>query len=168
MLCCLAWALDAGDGGRVIVGPREHWLRMLFVWHGSVLRSTRRRLRRLQEPFGYRAVSDVAPSGRVLGTKWTIHEPEAATDRKIYQWRKEGISCAGIAARLQGAGILPPGGTRMKAVPYRRQATVHRLLGNPIYRGVFTWNGAGLQGPRQPSSPRKSTKPPSPAKSSGL
>lgn len=96
-----------------------------------------------QTPFGYRAAPEVTSSGKVLGTKWTIHEPEAQVVRQMYQWKYEGLSNAAIAARLQKAGVQPPGKLRKRAQAYWRPATVHRLTSNAAYRGVFVWNGSG-------------------------
>lgn len=95
-----------------------------------------------QAPFGYRAAPELSPSGKVLGTKWTIHEPEAEVVRRMYRWKFEGLSCAAIAGLLQKAGIQPPGKLRKRAQAYWRPATVHRLTNNTIYRGVFVWNGS--------------------------
>jgi len=95
-----------------------------------------------QAPFGYRPVRDVAESGRALGTRWVIHEPEAEVVRQMYRWRHGGQSAAAIAARLQQSQVLPPGSSRKGGKPYWRAASVYRVLANTIYRGVFVWNGS--------------------------
>lgn len=95
-----------------------------------------------QAPFGYRASPELSPAGKVLGTKWSIHEPEAHFVRQIFQWKHEGMSYAGIAARLQKGGVLPPGKGRKREQAYWMPGTVHRLTRNAVYRGVFVWNGS--------------------------
>lgn len=97
-----------------------------------------------QTPYGYRPVHDIAESGRVRGTRWTVHEPEAAVVRQMYQWRHGGLSAAGIAARLQQANVLPPGASRKGGKPYWRAASVYRVLANTVYRGAFVWNGSSF------------------------
>lgn len=97
-----------------------------------------------QAPFGYRAAPELCPSGKVMGTKWTIHEPEAEVVRRMYQWKHEGLSFAAIAGLLQKAGVQPPGKLRKRAQAYWRPATVHRLTSNSIYRGVFVWNASSF------------------------
>lgn len=97
-----------------------------------------------QAPYGYRAFPDVTETGKVLGTKWTIHEPDAEIVRRIYAMRHQGLSCPEIAFILQGEGVLPPGNSRKDSQVRWRAATVHRLMTNPIYRGVFVWNGSGF------------------------
>lgn len=97
-----------------------------------------------QTPYGYRAAPDVAQSGKVLGTKWSIDEVEAQVIRQMYKWRHEGVSFGGIAALLQKAGVQPPGKLRKRPQAYWRQATVQRMMGNRVYRGVFVWNGSSF------------------------
>lgn len=95
-----------------------------------------------QPPFGYRGHKERDARGKEVGTLWTVHEDEAQLIRSMYDWRYAGMSCAAIAARLQQAGVLPPGHTRCKAVAYWRGATVARMLSNTVYRGEFVWNGS--------------------------
>jgi DNA invertase Pin-like site-specific DNA recombinase len=97
-----------------------------------------------QPPFGYRGVREKAPGGRELGTKWEIEEKEAELIRTMYQWRKSGKSVAQIALELNNLDVLPPCYSRCSGVPYWRPATVHRVLANTIYKGVFVWNGSGF------------------------
>jgi DNA invertase Pin-like site-specific DNA recombinase len=96
-----------------------------------------------QAPYGYRAAPEVTDTGRVLGAKWTVHEPEAKVIRQIYAWRYEGQSCPTIAATLQREGTPPPGHLRNKGQVRWRSSTVHRLISNTVYKGVFVWNGSG-------------------------
>lgn len=113
-----------------------------------------------QAPFGYRAAPELGPSGKVLGTKWTIEESEAEVVRRMYQWRNEGMSCAAIAALLQKGGILPPGKLRKRPQAYWRPATVHRMTSNAVYRGVFVWNGSAFSKAKARKRRRKLTEQP--------
>lgn len=97
-----------------------------------------------QAPFGYRAMKDVTESGKVEGTRWTIHEGEAEVIRLMYRLRIGGYSTMMIAKHLNDAGIPPPGQHRCDGAAYWRGATVLRLLANTIYRGVFVWNGSSF------------------------
>lgn len=95
-------------------------------------------------PYGYRASPEVTEAGKVLGKKWVISELEAGVVRRIYALRHRGQSCPGIAAILQREGVVPPGASRKGGSVRWRAATVHRLMGNSIYRGLFIWNGSGF------------------------
>jgi DNA invertase Pin-like site-specific DNA recombinase len=97
-----------------------------------------------QPPFGYRGVRVKAEDGRELGTHWVIEEKEAGLIRKMYAWRKSGMSVAKIASELNSLGVLSPCYRRCKKGIYWRPATVHRILANPIYKGVFIWNGSNF------------------------
>lgn len=136
-------------------GWRTMWLAKLMTARMEVEATGRRTTRGMlgqlergyqiaQAPFGYRAVLDVAESGRVLGTRWVIHEEEASIVRSIYQWRHEGLSARLIAVALQRTRVPPPGASRRDGKPYWRPSSVSRLWTNGIYRGVFTWNGSGF------------------------
>lgn len=95
-----------------------------------------------QAPYGYRAAPEVSPTGRVLGTRWSIYEPEAEVVRQMYMWRYNGLSLGEIAQGLNRAGVPPPGAGRKNAAGHWRQGTVFQMLRNSIYRGTFTWNGS--------------------------
>lgn len=97
-----------------------------------------------QPPYGYRAVKDVTEGGRVLGTRWTVYEPEANVVRQMFQWRKDGLSAVSIGARLETMGTSTPGARRVKGDTYWRAGTVYQLLRNRVYRGVFVWNGSSF------------------------
>jgi DNA invertase Pin-like site-specific DNA recombinase len=97
-----------------------------------------------QPPFGYTGVQVKDNSGKPLGTSWVINEKEAELLRTMFTWRQSGKSAAKIAHDLNVAEILPPGYRRCKGVPYWRPASVHRVLGNTIYRGIFVWNGSSF------------------------
>lgn len=95
-----------------------------------------------QPPFGYRGVRVKEPGGREIGTTWEIDEKEADLLRFMYEARKSGKSVAKIARELNELEVLPPCYRRCKGLPYWRPATVHRVLSNTIYKGVFVWNGS--------------------------
>lgn len=97
-----------------------------------------------QPPYGYRSSVEVADNGKVLGTKWSIHEPEAEVVRRIYELRYAGMSCPSIAETFQQEGLVPPGNSRTRSQVRWRAASVHRLMTNTIYRGLFVWNGSGF------------------------
>lgn len=97
-----------------------------------------------QAPYGYRASPAVTEAGKVLGTTWSIYEPEAQVVRQIFKARLEGRSCPAIAATLQQEGVLPPGSSRKGGQVWWRASTIHRLMSNTIYRGEFLWNGSGF------------------------
>lgn len=95
-----------------------------------------------QPPFGYKGVRIKDPAGRELGTLWEVVEREAELLRTMYASRRSGKSVAKIALELNTLEVLPPCPLRCKGVPYWRPATVHRILANTIYRGIFVWNGS--------------------------
>jgi DNA invertase Pin-like site-specific DNA recombinase len=97
-----------------------------------------------QPPFGYKGARIRDQSGRELGTVWEIDEKESALLRTMYGWRQSGKSVARIALELNKLEVLPPCYRRCSGVPYWRPATVHRMLGNPVYKGIFVWNGSGF------------------------
>lgn len=96
-----------------------------------------------QAPFGYVAEQVKGPDGRKQGTLWRPDEKNAAIVMKMYEWRYEGMSLLRVATRLNSENVPCPGQRRCKkGAPYWRPATVARLLGNPIYKGIFVWNGS--------------------------
>lgn len=97
-----------------------------------------------QPPFGYTGARIKSADGRELGTLWELEPVKAGLVRDMYRWRFEGQSVSGIAKRLNLASVLPPSHGRCKGVPYWRPATVHRLLANTVYKGVFIWNGSAF------------------------
>ena len=97
-----------------------------------------------QPPFGYRGVREKESGGRVLGTRWEIDGKEAEVICTMYQWRKSGKSVALIAKELNNLKILSPCYQRCKKDVYWRPATVHRILANTIYKGIFVWNGSSF------------------------
>jgi site-specific DNA recombinase len=95
-----------------------------------------------QAPIGYSAERIVA--GRDSGTRWHIEPRGAEIVRKMYKWRCEGMSLLRIATRLNEERVACPGAKRCKGDTYWRPATVARILGNTIYKGLFVWNGSSF------------------------
>lgn len=93
-----------------------------------------------QAPIGYRP--ERVGSGKDGGTLWHIEPGSADVVRQMYQWRYAGVSLLSIATRLNEQGVPCPGAKRCKGETYWRPATVARVLGNSIYRGIFVWNGS--------------------------
>lgn len=97
-----------------------------------------------QPPFGYVGVRVKADNGRELGTRWEVNDRQAELIRAMYKARFAGQSVGAIARNLNQQNVLPPHPGRCKGAPYWRPATVHRLLANTIYKGLFVWNGSGF------------------------
>ena len=97
-----------------------------------------------QPPYGYRPIKDFTDGGRVLGTRWMLHEGESGVVREMYALRKSGSSGGQIAALLNKRGLPPPGNHRRDGAAHWRGTTVLRLLANPIYRAEFVWNGSSF------------------------
>ncbi len=80
-------------------------------------------------PYGY----------RYTGNKRTkALEPDATEAewvRRIFAWTADGVSSRAIAARLEEAGVAPPGNTRHKAAAHWYHGTVQGIIRNPVYRG---------------------------------
>jgi DNA invertase Pin-like site-specific DNA recombinase len=93
-------------------------------------------------PYGYRLVRDRhARRGSPEGARWVVDEEQAAVVRRVYRARHAGMSLAQIAAMLMRDGVAPPLG-RDGRPSYWRPGRIASMLGNPIYRGVFVWNGS--------------------------
>ena len=101
-------------------------------------------------PYGYR-MSPVYDDSRRdaygnplrVGAKFTIHEPEAAVVRRIFEMYADGMSPKAIARRLTAERIPPPRGRVEDGWP---PATIHGvrakgtgILNNEVYRGVMLW-----------------------------
>jgi DNA invertase Pin-like site-specific DNA recombinase len=97
-----------------------------------------------QPPYGYRSRKDETDAGGTRGTFWEVKPDEAEVIQLMYRLRIDGLSGTMIAEHLNKRGVLPPGQHRKDAAGYWRSATVLRVLANPIYRGVFVWNGSPL------------------------
>jgi site-specific DNA recombinase len=95
--------------------------------------------------YGYELQRDYGQNGVPLGTNWVICAGEAEVVRGMFKQRVEGRSVARIARELNQRGVAPPRGGIGKnhgTAGYWRAGSVHRLLGNSIYRGIFVWNGS--------------------------
>jgi DNA invertase Pin-like site-specific DNA recombinase len=146
----------SGDG---VDSLREGWkqhliLRLMVAVHevdSTSKRTTRGMLGALhrgfmiaQPPFGYRAVREHSKArGAAQGTKWVIHEEEAAVVRRVYAARRAGMSLAQIASMLMRDGVPVPIG-RDGTPSYWRPGRIAFLLRNPVYRGTFVWNGSSF------------------------
>lgn len=95
-----------------------------------------------QAAFGYKLHRVYPDDARKVGTQWVIDPDNAEIVRKMYAWRFSGLSVAAIAKRLNDEGIPSPRCNRQKQQSYWRPASVFRVLGNTIYRGIFKWNGS--------------------------
>lgn len=146
-----------GDG---IDTRKEGWQvlwAMRLAMSGEELRSVGKRTARSMEgllerglmiaapPYGYGLSNQrVDANGqRLKGAQWVIDEAEAAVVRDIFTWRKSGLSSALIARRLNDGGVPCPRTNGAKRPGYWRPGTIHRMLGNAIYRGVFLYQGSG-------------------------
>lgn len=97
-----------------------------------------------QAPYGYRASPQVTETGKVLGTKWSIYEPEAQMVRRIYAMRHQGLSCPEIAATFQREGVVPPGHSR-KLAQVRWSVDFHAKL-TPLFHPKLTPRVRQFQG----------------------
>lgn len=99
-------------------------------------------------PFGFLPDPTRRPNekrgSKGTGARWVIHEPHAELVREMYRRRKAGMPHYKIAAWLNQEGIPTPRNGRDGAPSKWRQATVHRLLSNTIYRGTFSYNGSSF------------------------
>lgn len=91
-------------------------------------------------PYGYKSVREGAENSG--GTRWEICEMQAAWVRKIFEMRSNGHALAAIARMLNQENISCPRKARNGGAAYWRPATVNQMLKNPIYRGLFIWNGS--------------------------
>jgi site-specific DNA recombinase len=93
-------------------------------------------------PFGYRVDWTRGPSRDPPGARWAIDEATADVVRELYRMRKAGHSVAALAKHLNTKGIPSPRCGRDKKPAFWRPGSVHRLLANPIYKGVFLYQGS--------------------------
>lgn len=93
--------------------------------------------------FGYDMHQVIDENGKPVGTHWTINQEQAEIVRKMYAMRRHGVAFAEIARILNRSGVKPPRKSRKTGGDgYWRQSSVHRMLSNTIYRGLFVWNGS--------------------------
>lgn len=97
--------------------------------------------------YGYRNVpiEDPTRSGKygrfaVSGVQLEIIEEEAAAIRRIFEMYAEGNSQATIAKTLNAEGVLAPLPARNRQVRGWCTSSLHEMLRNERYRGVFVWN----------------------------
>ncbi len=91
-------------------------------------------------PFGYRGVREGDEQSG--GTRWEVVEADAAWVLRIYAMRLEGCALGAIARELNVAGVRCPRKPRTGQHAYWRPATVRQLIANPVYKGLFVWNGS--------------------------
>ena len=77
------------------------------------------------------------------GARWVIHEGNAMLLREMYRMRRAGLAHVRIARWLNEKGVPSPRCARDGGPSSWRQASVQRVLANPIYRGVLLYNGSG-------------------------
>lgn len=75
------------------------------------------------------------------GTIWEVNEAQATIVRRIYEQRASGKAFGDIARELNDKKILPPRADKNGKSVWL-PTTVHRLITNPIYRGVFVLHGS--------------------------
>jgi site-specific DNA recombinase len=90
--------------------------------------------------FGYRT----EPRGRdgEQGVAWAIFEPEAVIVRRIFRLYRDGLSMKVIARLLNREGVPFPAQLTQRG-PARRGwagSTIHTILANQKYIGVWVWN----------------------------
>jgi site-specific DNA recombinase len=93
-------------------------------------------------PFGYRLEKNETGNVTEVGTKWVINEEAAKWVRDVFSMRYEGRSLNAIAEKLNQEGVPCPRRPLREKVAFWRPGTVHQLLANPIYRGVFVYHGS--------------------------
>ena len=92
--------------------------------------------------FGYDLKPEYDPSGRRIGTRWTVNDAQAAIVREIYSRRENGESMHQIARWLKENKVPTSRKPRKKSGGYWRPARIRTLIKNPIYRGAFSWHAS--------------------------
>lgn len=77
-----------------------------------------------------------------VGARWVVHEGNAMLVREMYRMRRAGLAHFRIARWLNEEGVPSPRCARDGGPSSWRQASVQRVLANPIYRGVLLYNGS--------------------------
>lgn len=95
-------------------------------------------------PFGYQAIRETEK-----GTKWVIDAEKAAYVRNIFLQRRKGASLSTIARSINELGIPSPRKSKKGGARYWRPGTVRQMLQNPVYRGLFIWNGSPFSKAKQ-------------------
>jgi site-specific DNA recombinase len=114
--------------------------------------------------YGYRNVpiEDPTRSGKygrfaVSGVQLEIIEEESAVVRRIFEMYADGNSQATIAKTLNAEGISAPMPARNRQVRAWCISSLHEMLRNERYRGVFVWNRTKKE--RNPEAGRKTSRP---------
>jgi DNA invertase Pin-like site-specific DNA recombinase len=115
--------------------------------------------------FGYRNVPIEDPTrigkyGRpsVLGVRLEVEETEAAIVRRIFDmYAAGGDGLARIAKKLNAEGVPAPRPPRSRPVRAWCVSSLHEMLRNERYRGVYVWNRTEKR--RNPETGRKVSKP---------
>ncbi len=80
--------------------------------------------------------------GHVGGARWAIDPPQADLMRELFARRAAGESVYSLAKSLNLRGVPTPRRARDGGPGYWRGATISRMLANPIYRGLFVYQGS--------------------------
>src|SRR6185437_7245903 len=114
--------------------------------------------------YGYRNVpiEDPTRSGKygrfaVSGVQLEIIEEEAAVVRRIFKIYADGNSQTTIAKTLNAEGVPAPMPARNRQVRAWCTSSIHEMLRNERYRGVFVWNRTKKE--RNPETGRKTSRP---------
>ncbi len=114
--------------------------------------------------YGYRNVPIEDPSRKVkygrpavLGVRLEIEETEAAVVRRVFDMYSTGAGLAQIAKTLNAEGVLAPQPPRTRTMRAWCVSSLHEMLRNERYRGVYVWNRTEKR--RNPETGRKVSKP---------
>jgi site-specific DNA recombinase len=114
--------------------------------------------------YGYRNVpiedtSRTEKYGRfaVSGVRLEIVEVEAEVILRIFKMYGDGASQATIAKTLNAEGVLAPQPPRGRLMRAWCISSIHEILRNQRYRGVFVWNRTRKE--RNPETGRKTSRP---------
>jgi site-specific DNA recombinase len=114
--------------------------------------------------YGYRNVpiEDPTRSGKygrlaVSGVQLEIVEEEAAVVRRIFEMYADGNSQTTISKTLNREGVLAPQPARNRPQRAWCTSSIHEMLRNERYRGVFVWNRTKKE--RNPETGRKTSRP---------
>ncbi len=114
--------------------------------------------------YGYRniPIEDPTRSGKygrlaVTGVKLGIVEEEAAVVRRIFQMYANGNGQTTIAKTLNAEGVLSPQPARNRPIRAWCTSSIHEMLRNERYHGVFVWNRTKKD--RNPETGRKTSRP---------
>lgn len=95
-------------------------------------------------PFGYSQLRETD-----AGTTWLVDESKAMYVREIFNQRRNGASLSAIAFWLNERGVPTPRKSKNGALRYWRPGTIHQMLRNSVYRGLFVWNGSPFSKARE-------------------